>query len=390
MRYVKHPGLGAFICLLGAVAIPAQRAAAQMPGEAVLGGGLCRPEVAANVRPYVSQSKHPSPRLYAMADGLFLMRDPDGRRNFAVLKTIEEPVEEGGEPTVNRTTMLGTQHLDFNFQEGARVLLGLRLGENFGVESVFFGSYDWTESAAVGDNTLTSEGLPDGADPIAGSLASPFTNFGDPDQVEGLDFNNFASIRDYSTFWNIEWNLRHTLRMPPGPLQASVLVGGRYARITEQFDYFTRSLRPEPTGTVNQVRTRVDNDMIGAQLGALIEYRLREECWLDFEIKGALMKNYASQATRYVRTGEMDIDSLTSADNDVAIILGDLSLSFVYQFSPAMTFRAGYNAIWIDGLALGYRNFNSDVGVLETGPGQLDHEGKVVYHGPHIGLIFAW
>jgi hypothetical protein len=342
------------------------------------------------------------PSFYVMADGMFLTRDVSGSLAMAALWTEETTTTvippgpddpPGTEPEVVttrdvfRTPVLGTGDLANEMQPGGRVLLGLRLSPDCGFEASYFGAYDWFESATVGDRTLNNLDPP-----TEGSLASPFTNFGDPEQVEGLDYNNLAFISDSSNMWNIEWNLRHGLRMPPGCMQASVLFGGRYMNINERFAYRTESLVPEPAGTVNQVLTHVDNDLIGAQLGALMEFHLRENCWADVEIKGAVFKNLAGQDTEYTVTDLSGVGEtyFTEAQNDVAVFLGDLSMSFVYQFKPGLTFRAGYQSIWIDGLAVASKNFNADANVLQRGPGVLDHRGKVVYHGPYLGLVAAW
>ena len=42
---------------------------------------------------------------------------------------------------------------------------------------------------------------------------------------------------------------------------------------------------------------------------------------------------------------------------------------------------------WVQGVALGSENFESSVGLLTGGPANLNHDGYVIYHGPHIGLV---
>ena len=74
---------------------------------------------------------------------------------------------------------------------------------------------------------------------------------------------------------------------------------------------------------------------------------------------------------------------------DVTVFMGELSLQCNYQVLPSVTLRAGYNALLVSGLALASENFQSSAAALVGGPGSLDHSGRVAYHGPSIGLIFA-
>ncbi len=81
---------------------------------------------------------------------------------------------------------------------------------------------------------------------------------------------------------------------------------------------------------------------------------------------------------------------LTSARQDHTLFVGETSLNLVYQFSERVTTFAGYQAIWIDGLALASENLQTNPEILRYGPGQLNHSGNVVYHGPHVGLTIVW
>ena len=62
------------------------------------------------------------------------------------------------------------------------------------------GSYEWDEHAAVRDDGLNGRLQ-------RGRLFSPFSDFGDPLGIAGLDFNRFASIDMHSTLNGAELNL---------------------------------------------------------------------------------------------------------------------------------------------------------------------------------------
>jgi hypothetical protein len=129
----------------------------------------------------------------------------------------------------------------------------------------------------------------------------------------------------------------------------------------------------------NAVTVSTRNHMFGVQLGSLSQFLVVDRGWIDFEIKGVMFFNEASN----------QIDANPTVEKPCTAFMGDLSLTFNYQIAPAWTFRAGYNAMWLSGVALASENFLVDTSTLVTGPGSLDHRGNLVYHGPSIGVVFV-
>jgi hypothetical protein len=333
---------------------------------------------------------HPaaSPRCYVMTEFLPLYRDQSGSTVFQAVASLGE---EDGEAVVMRRAALSSSDFDAEFDPGMRVLIGYCLGDWYRLEFSYFGSYSWADAEAIRDE---ADGL--------GNLLSPFSNFGDAsgmpgldplpvvdfDPIVGLDFNELASIRFSSRLNNAELNIRRRLCTPTRRFcraEASWLVGLRYMKIKENFGYFTESF--EATNTVN---VNTDNDMFGVQIGALTQILVHDRAWVDVQIKGAILFNRAHQRTVYTGTVFAPGGSLTADTEDRTSFLGDLSVIFNYQFAPAWTFRVGYNAIWLEGVALATENFSSDINTLVDGPAAtVNHDGRVVYHGPSIGVVWT-
>lgn len=332
---------------------------------------------------FVSYPKAPSSCWYFLAEGMALKRDADGDRDFAAIR-----VDHDGDPMtpdVSRT-VLGTQDLNFEFPAGVRALVGRRLGDWYGVEFSYFGLFDSAESAAVRNLDANAGGG-------IGNLFSPFSDFGNnpPGGIPGLDFNRLASISYLSNMDNFELNLRRTVVMPPEILQVSLLVGARHMEIDERFTYFTASDIPLGFGTTNFVGVDTDNDMYGVQVGALFEFQVEPSWWVDTEIKGVLFDNQVSQATNYInRVDGFESTFPSGRSEDRTTWALDLAVTLSGQVNPWLTFRIGYQAIWIDGLALASENFQDNWSLLTSGPPQLNHDGKTVYHGPHIGITGVW
>ena len=312
------------------------------------------------------------PQWFAHVDGLFLFRAPQGTTTFARLGPSGPDV-------------LSTSAFDDEFSAAARATVGRSLGDWYRIEGTFFGTNTWSDSAFV--RNLDANG---GAG--VGNLYSPFSNFGNPAAVVGLDYNDFASIEFSSRLTNFEVNVRRRLVAQPGVWESSFLVGARYIDLTESFGYRTTSTTPGPSVSSNDYRIGTKNQMIGVQLGFLTQFLVRPRMWINLELKGAMFANDASMDYTLNRVDAVGAaTAFAGADQrNRTAFLGEIVLEYNYHFAPHWTFRAGYNAMWVTGVALAVDNFNSDINTLQLGPAQINHRGEVAYHGPHIGLTFAY
>ncbi|MCH2123165.1 MAG: hypothetical protein MK165_00115 [Pirellulaceae bacterium] len=153
-------------------------------------------------------------------------------------------------------------------------------------------------------------------------------------------------------FRSLELNLRRRVQLGRQRYcrgEVSFLLGARYLKIEETL------------GT-----DFTSNEMIGGQIGLQAQFLMQPRAWIDFQLKGVIAQNGIS---------------LSAGSEDVTAFVGDLSLVYNYQFAPAWTFQAGYNAIWVTGLALASEN--------SGGSAPFDHTGRSVYHGPSLSLVWA-
>jgi hypothetical protein len=282
---------------------------------------------------------------------------------------------------------LSTSVLDFPLKAGGQVLIGHTINQWNQIEFSYMGAEHWSDSAFIRDETPNSQGG-------FGNIFSPFTNFGNP-AVVGLDYNNFVSIAHKSTFQTADLVWRRYLDVSPGRLTVSTTFGLRYMEIREHFDYESISEVPAPGGSQNFVVTNTGNYLIGPQLGAALECYVEGPWWVNFEIKGAVCENDARESTNF---GHIDENGTAESFNNNrehhgVSFIGDLALTFLYRFSPHANARFGYQAIFVDGVALADVNALQDINfrtLSVLGPGQLHQNSNVVYHGPFAGLEFAW
>ncbi len=322
---------------------------------------------------FACQPAAETPVWYSSVELLPLMRDQEDDLDFQSLGP-QNPI-------------LGTNDLKTEFDAGARIMVGCTLTDWYRLEGVYIGDYGWQASESIRNTDANSQGG-------TGNLFSPFSNFGASPGTPGQDFNNFASISLASRMKNGEINLRRRLALPPehfARTELSVLLGARFISLEEQFGYRTESSIPAPMGAINDVRVAAKNNLTGIQAGFLTQFLVAPRAWIDFELKGAIFQNVARQTTLYTNVDNNGTTSTFAGfdQQDRTAFLGDFSLMYNWQFAPSWTFRAGYNAITIAGVALGSENFQRDAGLLRFGPAGIDHSGRIVYHGPSVGLVWA-
>lgn len=68
--------------------------------------------------------------------------------------------------------------------------------------------------------------------------------------------------------------------------------------------------------------------------------------------------------------------------------IGDISLSAAYRLTDAWKLRAGYNFLWLTGVALAPNQFDFGA-TLDSGTG-LNGGAGVFLHGASLGLDAAW
>jgi hypothetical protein len=305
---------------------------------------------------------------YFQADALALRRDPYGNTPFATLGNSTD-------------VALSTSELDRQFKGGVQFVFGHHFDDTpYTVEGSFFWIDTWEPSAVRRD--------------VPGTLLSPFSNFGNPAPLPGLDNNRLVTINEFSQLQNGEVNVKYVVPMLYNGFRASLVTGVRYMSVQEHLYYHSESTLPVLAGgsTVN-LTTRTTNDLIGPQLGGYFEFFSIPHSWVTFEMKGAICGNTALQETAGSRTNSLGqlVAQYDAGDNRVVTaFVGDLELMFNWQITSHCVARMGYQAVWVQGLALASENFGPASGILPNSTATIATGGETVYHGPHLGVEFMW
>ncbi len=291
---------------------------------------------------------------YSQIDFLFYSRDNRTSQPVVIRVTDEGTTAPG-------TTVLTAGSPTFDWQPGLRALLGWQLNDCRAVEVSYFGIYNWHGTATVtGDNDLA----------IPGDLGLASLDLFAADRIR-LDYR--------STLNNVEANLLESLG---GNL--SLLGGFRYLSLDETFNIRSTDL---DTG-VSNYNIRASNNLYGGQLGA--RWLFTRGPW-DGSITGkaGIYGNDAQQrqvVTDFPPPFVLRDTGSVSAGN-VAFV-GDINFSAAYFIDDVWSLHAGYNLLWIDGVALAQSQLDfSDP--PSTGTAVQSGNGFFA-HGLNFGLDARW
>jgi hypothetical protein len=195
-----------------------------------------------------------------------------------------------------------------------------------------------------------------------------------------------ASFRYQSKLQSVELNLRREFTF------FNLLLGFRYVDLRESLNGVYLSGEDLETETWGQET----NNLYGFQAG--IEAMLWESAGGDFHIDGFGKAGiYGNSINTHFETRffESFDDPVTAhANSSKAAFLGELGVTGVYRVSDHFSLRAGYQLLWLSGVATAVRqvpataDFNGEGGrVIES---HVDGNSSLFYHGVNVGFEVTW
>jgi len=289
-------------------------------------------------------------------------------------------------------TRITSADLDHGKEAGFRVTGAYQTGPGSNLEFTYLGMFDFKQ-------TRTATGTDE--------LNSIFTNFtaNDPafqgqEQFDQADLHQITLANDFDS---LELNYRRRWLGPTCLLQGSWMIGVRYAKVEETLRFYSEASRDtdgdlvDDTGGEGYCFVDATNYMTGPQVGGDIWMCLLPGLNLGLDVKLAVLGNNAKQHTSIYGIDSFQAPPFVGVvppetiGNDKVSFLGELSLNLRYRINHRLTFRAGYEMVMVEGVALALENFNPDVplfGVTRT-PAFSDG-GALFYNGITIGGEWMW
>lgn len=237
------------------------------------------------------------------------------------------------------------QELEHGFPVAPRVQGIVRLLDDLYVAATYFGTDEWDSSAQI----RNVPPLPDLSADIAYAA-----------ELQNVEVNFLRGTAFADTYW---------------------LLGVRY--LTYQ-DSFIESYRLDSafSPTINEVvNGEAENVLLGPQLGLLLNYGIGQT-QLRIGSKVGLMNNRVDQlGPAYTNAITIDGNPETTFQNeeDQFALLGDLNVTVERHFTQHLSFRAGYQGIFLDNIAQS-----------ATQNGQVATPDTLWVHGALFGVNLSW
>ena len=310
---------------------------------------------------------------YAFAEVLAFQRDNEACNMPLVLNTVS-----GG-------TVLSVSDLNPAMALGGRAFVGVREAGSWGYEAGYFGVYGMTaQQSLAGAENLQ----------LAGPLAPLVLPFSGADTVDVTYVSNINSAE-----FNIFKSCCNAAGCTSDPCNDGCddgccidwLGGFRYVSVEEQAGMTFTCCTTEPLGPfTSSYNVQTSNNLFGGQFGG----RARQD-WKNWAVEGwaktGVFANLQSQSQGAILdpTGSGTVVRDARSSSGVApAMMADLNLSVIYRISRVWGIRAGYNAIWIGGVALAPNQW--DFSTATDAGTTLVSNGGIFLNGANLGLEARW
>jgi Putative beta barrel porin-7 (BBP7) len=259
------------------------------------------------------------------------------------------------------TSALNTGDFGFDWKAGPDLTLGYRPTPKDAWEITYFGLLDWhdIESRTTAAADLSLPGA------LGGTL---FFNGADTVVTSYTSRINDAEI---NYFWKPEpWS------------NWMFLAGMRYFNVDERFDTLAESLG---NGS-SFYNIHTINNLWGAQTGARYRIDRVHWSWMVDGKAGVYGNNATQRQVVGVSGGALTRDAGQNEDNWAFV--GQLDATITYHLGKYWEAMAGYNVLWVDGLALAPDQL--DFTSTPASGTSLNHNGSLFMHGVHAGVACRW
>ena len=207
--------------------------------------------------------------------------------------------------------------------------------------------------------------------------------FVQPQNADDQSMDWDYSSRLYNAEVNMRWNPWR---------RVTVLAGFRWVNLSEELEGIL--LPPTQHGIGSFWDTQTKNNLYGFQIGMDAKLLERNRFSIDTVLKAGLFDNHVDETTSV----RMDrIQYAESAVTDGLAFLGQLGVQCKYQVTSRLLLKAGYEAIWLQGVALAPGQIAETYcqGGLDPWANYVQALGvncssSVFYHGANAGLEYSF
>jgi hypothetical protein len=343
-------------------------------------------------------------RWYGSAEMLWFDRSRNYRRLLGYDVTKQGPSQTSRLPVGSFTTT----GIPFPLAPGARITLGEYLGRDYldrdrSLEMTYYGGLAFYQDDAY--------------NAIPGSfLVTPLTV-----KVPGFSGAETYATTHNSIFNSMEWNYKLHRRLGRDQLVMSpngnwsrhaerawlpaLIIGTRVTNVNETFSFASRRNGVDPTEFGGNYLINTQNWLWGMNLGGEL---ISQNEFYFWGLRGRATPSMNFSGNQQTVNG---VDTLTTLPNPlpppatipnpftqgsfsrassnqqlVPGFVGDLSLFAGWNVTPNFTLKAGYDFLWVAGIATATRQFNLD----NVRQDAHDGGGQIFYNGLSFGCEGSW
>jgi len=168
-------------------------------------------------------------------------------------------------------------------------------------------------------------------------------------------------------------------------------VGFRYLSVAERLRIDAQRDLEQTGGGIGTESGYYDissrNNLFGPQIGARVR---RWDSRLGWEATGkvGIFYNDAQQYQEIIDFPDFELRPWTGGSGSAVAYMGEFNVTGLFRLNDVWNLRAGYNVMWIGGLALApdQLDFSADI---EAGQ-RLDRTGGILLHGVNLGIEARW
>jgi hypothetical protein len=308
------------------------------------------------------------PRWTASAD--FIILDRIGSVNQTLVERVphdENPYNNAGVEAFNAS---GFQQ---GYAGGPRLGL-IRHGDSgYDLELSYFQIDGWSCDRSIGpDNPI---------DWLVMRAPGGFTQTNQPPYLATQAMVWDYATKLYDAELNVRWNPYRRLTM---------LAGFRWMNLGENLVGTLNPIPSELSGWTFWNATTTNN-LYGFQIGADGKLFERGRFSINGLAKAGIFDNNAEQTTEVSVIAKQQ--RWASASTNHAAFVGETGLQFKYQITERLLLRAGYEAIWLQGVALApgqVQRTQTDLRTISVQAFGVNCDSGVFYHGATAGLEYAF
>ncbi|QDU97892.1 BBP7 family outer membrane beta-barrel protein [Lignipirellula cremea] len=188
----------------------------------------------------------------------------------------------------------------------------------------------------------------------------------------GGGFAGVAGLSYDTEIYNAEVNYFYN---PPSDMLRA-FAGFRYIGLDEELGFQLNG--------ANLDRLTTDNDLYGFQVG--VDGALWRKCNSRFYVNG-VAKAGVYYADTEVHNTVLDTNQQLDDNSDRVAFVGEIGVTAGYEVTNWLALEAGYQFLWLDGVALAGEQASSVNPFTQTA--SINH-GDAIYHGLRLGATARW